>query len=181
MRVCTKCKQVLSFDNFSTYQSKSRGERRRSACKNCETNRQLLYNQNNRAKKREGYRKQKEKYLTAGGDVALRFFLNSRMSHYKKTANQLGLPYDIDVDYLIALYHQQNGKCYYLGEKLLYNHGLGKQQFNSMSLDRLTPNAGYVKDNVVFCCWFVNTAKGNLTKQEFYKFCSLVVERSKVV
>lgn len=43
-----------------------------------------------------------------------------------------------------------------------------KVEYNCMSLDKLDPDKGYMIDNVVFCCYGINTMKWNNTEEEFY-------------
>jgi hypothetical protein len=175
MKICTKCNKELELAEYSVYQSKSRGLRIRSACKLCEYARGQAYNLSHRESKRATYKKIRDRKLATGGDEALRFFFASRMSGYQRTAVQKSIAYTIVADDLVSLYHQQQGLCYYTGKQMVYNHGKGIQQADSMSLDRLNPLQGYVLENVVLCCNFVNTAKGNLTEQEFYDLCSEIL------
>lgn len=73
---------------------------------------------------------------------------------------------DLTVDYLLNLWNTQDGKCYYTGKPMLWKSaGIASE---SMSLDRLDPDKGYVQGNVVWCCLFVNVMKGHLTEQGFY-------------
>jgi hypothetical protein len=178
-KTCTKCKTELPMSEFSTYISRSRGLRRRSACKKCEYLRFTNYNSRNREKKRETGRKQREKKYLAGGDILLRYLIHGRLGGYRQTTVSQHLPkMDIDVSYLLELFRSQNGKCYYSGVDLIFGHRKGSQQPDSFSLDRKYPEKGYVKGNVVYCSNLVNTAKGNQTVEEFKDLISKLNNKS---
>jgi len=42
---------------------------------------------------------------------------------------------------------------------------------DTMSVDRMTPEKGYTKGNIVLCCHIANKAKGRMNIDEFYIFC----------
>jgi hypothetical protein len=83
----------------------------------------------------------------------------------------------INTEYLINLWTNQNGKCYYSGFKMDIPEKGKKRNIYTASLDRIDPNKGYIKGNIVWCCWFYNNAKSNLTKKEFIKMCKKLVNR----
>lgn len=51
---------------------------------------------------------------------------------------------------------------------------------DGISLDKLTPELGYVEGNVVFCAFRVNTMKGPLTEAEFYKSMRAILRRAEL-
>ena len=53
---------------------------------------------------------------------------------------------------LIDLYRSSNGKCYYTG----LEYSLTEKGPLLMTVARIDSSVGYVKENVVLCCWFVN-------------------------
>lgn len=60
--------------------------------------------------------------------------------------------------------------CHYTGQELT----LEINNFNTVSLDRIDSNKGYVLDNVVFCLTRINVMKSNMTKEEFISLCGMV-------
>jgi len=48
--------------------------------------------------------------------------------------------------------------------------------FMYTGIDRVDSNIGYVKGNVVSCCWDCNRAKGSLTVEEFFKWIKRIEE-----
>jgi hypothetical protein len=72
------------------------------------------------------------------------------------------------------LWKLQNGKCYYSGLEMHQPIKGKKRNMYSASIDRIDNKKGYIKGNVVWCCWFYNQAKSNLEIKEFIMLCSLV-------
>ncbi len=86
---------------------------------------------------------------------------------------------DFDTDYLLSLFHNQNGRCHYTGLDMLWdNYGKGKGHGSpdSMTVDRLTPAEGYVRGNIVLCTLKANMAKNDRTEDAFYAFCEQVLK-----
>ncbi len=105
----------------------------------------------------------------------VKYRIKCNMGGYRKRSRKEKVPYNITVEYLIALHHKQQGKCYYTGKDFAPVTGLTKKSSQSMTLDRLTPSLGYVVGNVVWCLDRANTAKSNLVEEEFYQFCKHVL------
>jgi hypothetical protein len=53
----------------------------------------------------------------------------------------------------------------------------GKIHHNSLSLDKLDPKLGYIKGNVVWCTYLINTMKQDMTEKEFYDFIQTILEK----
>ena len=122
--------------------------------------------------------KWRDRNLSAGGDKALIWYLKRRIGSYKKKSKELGLVCDIDANYLLEIFHKQDGKCYYTKEIMVWdNFGVGKgnQSHLTLSVDRLTPSLGYTKGNIVLCTHTSNCTKNYSTEQEFYDFCERVI------
>ena len=82
--------------------------------------------------------------------------------------------FDLDYDYLIELWNNQKGLCYYTGQLL----SLSRERKNAdgVSLDKLTPENGYIKGNVVWTTRLINLSKGNRNEIEFLEFCQTVTK-----
>ena len=65
----------------------------------------------------------------------------------------------ISLDDFIQLFLNHKGKCFYTGLDYSLN-GEGIKNPLTASVDRIDSSIGYVKDNIVFCCYFVNNTKG---------------------
>lgn len=55
----------------------------------------------------------------------------------------------------------------------------GKVYRQTMSLDKLDPDKGYIQGNVVWCSYLTNTMKQNMKEDEFYILLSSILERHK--
>lgn len=65
----------------------------------------------------------------------------------------------ISLDDFIQLFLNHKGKCFYTGLSYSLN-GEGMKNPLTVTVDRIDSSIGYTKDNIVFCCFFVNNAKG---------------------
>lgn len=107
--------------------------------------------------------------------LSIRNKISNKISRWKKeTPNS-----DITVDYLCDLYEKQEGKCYYTGELMEWN--MSKVQNNSLSLDRLDPDKGYMQGNLVFCCYKINSMKWNSNEKEFYQIMLQILKHKGVI
>ena len=53
----------------------------------------------------------------------------------------------------------------------------GYARWDGVSLDRLRPENGYTRGNVVWASYFANTSKGALSLRRFIQFCRVVARR----
>jgi hypothetical protein len=81
---------------------------------------------------------------------------------------------NIDIKFLSELYEQQNGKCFYTGLPINFDD-------SSASLERIDSNEGYIESNIVWVHKNVNIMKRDLTYDDFYNVCRLVVENKKEI
>jgi len=94
---------------------------------------------------------------------------------------------DIDFDYIMELYELQEGKCALSGIEMTLgyddNHIEEDKQYRkpfNISIDRINPERGYVKDNVVFICNIVNFFKGSYDTDTVYEVANKIVENPKL-
>lgn len=179
---CGKCLLWLDKKDFKWIADErySAGIRRTAYCNLCSKISIQKYRDLHQEKVRQQHISWRERSVSAGGDTALRWCFTRNLGSYKKRSKTEGVPFNLTADYLLNLFHSQNGKCYYTDEMLNWN-SVGKKRVdrNSMSLDRLEPKLGYTQGNVVLCFMYVNTAKGGLSENGFYEFCNKVLILSK--
>jgi hypothetical protein len=174
---CTKCKTLKPISEYSRYMSRSRGERIRSSCKVCEEARAEKYRNANRVALNSRDRRRKQKAFELGGEALLKQVLSGRTGHFRRESIEHGLPMpNINTAYLVQLYHDQDGKCYYTGQPLRFGRRLGVQQADSMSVDKKDPALGYVKDNLVLCTLESNICKGRKTVEEFKTYIKAILD-----
>ena len=179
-KICSVCKQEKPLDDYYIRRDRNKPIARCSDCNRIAT-------QKSRAKmtpeqKRKNYAASARSYIQHARNGDIRPIINHKFSGIRGTAKFKNVPFDIDIDYLVNIFKQQNGLCYYTGRKMDINSGLGtthvslKNRPYQFSLDRLIPEKGYVKGNVVWCGWLVNTCKNMFTEQQFYEFCKEVLD-----
>lgn len=82
---------------------------------------------------------------------------------------------NIDNKYLSDLWTKQGGRCYYSGLPMQFSkYGDGRSMY-SVSLDQIVAGGGYIKGNVVLCCWAVNAGKNSFPIEEYVNLCRAVV------
>lgn len=132
--------------------------REKYTCKTCEAKAAKQY----RSQNPERIAKTKNEYRDSNHGI--RWHVQDRISTWRKSSN---VPSDLTVDYLVDLYYSQQGLCYYSGAHMIIGWIDGKVQPNTLSLDKIIPEKGYVKGNVVWCTYLVNTMKQNSSEEEF--------------
>lgn len=100
----------------------------------------------------------------------------------KHRAKKQKLEYDLDHQFILNKYNQQEGKCIKTKIPFVLNNCLrseGKGPW-SASIDRIDPNKGYLKDNIQIVCLMYNLGKCMWTDKEVLEFCKKVVENQKL-
>lgn len=140
-KTCIGCLQELPLSDF--YQAKSTGVYF-SRCKKCDI--------------AENQRRSSTSYKNRASVIC-----NAARSNSKKR----NLPFTITRNDVIRQYEIQKGKCYYSGRPMSWV----VRDNNIMSIDRKNPACGYTPDNIVLCCWVVNSMKNNMPPEEFLGLC----------
>ena len=83
----------------------------------------------------------------------------------KKRAQLKNLPFDLDLEYLRLI---APDKCPVFGTEFIWGRMQGAQHRYTPSLDRIIPELGYVKGNVVFISLWANMIKADATEKELY-------------
>lgn len=113
---------------------------------------------------KEYYKKNKERILTNKKDNKLR----NTLRHLRRRSQEKGLDCDIDMKYLESILVDV---CPILGVKFSSEN---RTNDNSMTLDRIDPNKGYIKGNVQFISHKANRMKSNATPDELVKFAEYI-------
>lgn len=92
--------------------------------------------------------------------------LKRLLTSAKSTAKSRRLEVSISNEFVTALFHKQNGRCFYSGIEL--QHTVGG---HAASLDRVDPRLGYTEENTVLTCGTVNYMKGPLSAKTFFETC----------
>lgn len=161
---CTKCKRLLPSDSFRIRQD-GNCFYLEPKCRECERQDAAEY------RSRPGYYEHRKVYKRSKA-TDIKFHVQEKISSWRaKSENS-----DLDTEYLVKLYNDQNGLCYYTDTKMIVGGDRNKELNNFLSLDKLNPDQGYIKGNVVWCLYLVNTMKQNMTEQQFYLFIENIVQ-----
>jgi len=160
-KLCSLCNKELPISEFAVKSSR---------CKVCYRE----WYRKDRKNNPERYKQMTNKYRQSKGIVAR---LITRLSSYRRAAEKENVPFDLTTDFLFDLWQIQDGKCYYSDSNLIIFPTNGKVERLSASLDRLIPEKGYTQGNVVWCAYWINTAKGILSEHNFYKEIRNILDR----
>lgn len=149
--ICNICKHEKDVKDF--YKNSKR-------CKNC-------YNKaGNDYKKKHKDKIKSYRKLYNATHIKERFDLKNRLIRWKYNADKR------NIEWKISLEDLQNMPqiCYYTGIELT----LKPNNKNTISLDRLYSDKGYVKENVVFCCADINKMKREFPVEYFLYLCKKI-------
>ena len=133
IKQCTSCKKNLTLDNFLIHNRKN-WKGLRSKCKAC-----------GNLEMRINYSKNPIPQILGGA---------------KRRAKQKNIPFAIDAEYLKSIY-PKNNMCPVLNISFQvgYKSENKKNADYAPSLDRIIPEKGYVKGNLIIVCNIVNRVK----------------------
>jgi hypothetical protein len=90
----------------------------------------------------------------------------------RSRAQSKGIPFDLEFDDLMEVW-PEDGLCPVLGIPMKHNQGRGGAP-NSASIDKIIPDRGYVKGNVMWLSSRANKMKGENTIQTLERILALV-------
>lgn len=125
------------------------------------------YNKERYLKYRESFLKRRREYSQSERGRLMTLLLSAQNRSKKK-----GMPFDLDIEWLLSLYEKQNGRCILTGiefdistvpNKIRAYHPL------SPSLDRIDPKGSYTKNNTRLVCTHINIALNSFGEDAFEK------------
>lgn len=90
----------------------------------------------------------------------------------KQRARRQNIPFDIEESDIQIPTH-----CPYLGLELKPFSMLGEPRDSVMSLDKLNPEAGYVKGNIEVISWLANNMKNSASPEQLVMFAKTILDR----
>lgn len=96
----------------------------------------------------------------------------------RERARNKKMKFDLTIDYLKELYTLQGGLCKYTGFQMSIDFNIEGGLPTSISIDRIKSSKGYVRGNVVLCCFQANVMKHSLTHEELKKWCRAILYES---
>jgi len=96
----------------------------------------------------------------------------------KYRAVSKNLPFDLDYNFVVSLWVEQDGKCALTGFKFDLGPSTVKNtaKRNAPSLDRIVPDLGYVRGNVRIITYQANCAKSGYTDQDLIEMCKAIIK-----
>lgn len=152
---CSKCGDIRALSEFQYGRKGQKYEYKFSYCNEC---------------------RKKQIYLNLNKSIER--FLAYKFNRIKMRAKKINVKFNLDKKSLINLYNKQDGKCFYTGYEMKWGVDVGVSR-NSLSVDRISPNKGYTKDNIVLCCNFINTVKSDLSLDEIKRWMPPFYEKIK--
>jgi len=160
---CPHCNKYFELSNFYTSGKKPNGSvKYQSWCKDCISIKMKSYH-------KKTWGKDKLNYVNFKRTKSLRDYISYLRSKAIKRKNTC-----ISLDDLVKIYENQNGKCALTGWDMTMILGNGNVHTNA-SIDRIDSSKGYVIDNIQFVCRIVNTAKSDLSQEDFINLCKIII------
>lgn len=99
--------------------------------------------------------------------------INAVKGYYKKHCKKYNRVFDLsDTEFKNLIFQE----CYYCGNKASNDYrNLGVLKYNG--IDRVNNNLGYITSNCVSCCKICNTAKSDMSQEDFFKWIKHVNDK----
>lgn len=95
----------------------------------------------------------------------------------KNRSKKANIPFNLDEDFLVELWDQQNGKCAVSGREFDLSRPTETTVIaTAPSLDRIVPKQGYTKGNIRLVCYQVNTALNEYGLAALVELCKDILE-----
>lgn len=156
-KCCAKCKKTFEVANFSADKYSKDGLQ--SVCRKCQC------------------------VKTAVTQSKFSSFIKKILNDANQRSKKKNIQFDITKENIETLYEKQKGLCALSGTKMTYNAINDRQEGDchilnpdNISIDRIDPNQGYVKNNIQLVCAIVNRIKFEMTECELFDFCCQVIQ-----
>lgn len=174
MKTCSKCKKNKELSEFHNSQVHTDGLY--PNCKECKREYDIKYRKSAKVQeysKSKIYRDRKKEYRKWLSDTKPEKMIWTSAKYRAKVQN---VPFNITVEDIVIPEY-----CPLLNTKLErkpYGKG-GSFQPNSPSLDKIIPELGYVKDNIMVISMKANAMKYNASKEELVIFAENILKQFK--
>lgn len=174
-KICTKCGENKSLEGY--YKNRSTKDGHFNICKLCTNTVNRKYEKSDRGKhvrsktSKTYYRseqgKKRDKELKT---KSINHYLKYRLKNIRSPGRRKKRKVDIDLNYLLNLYHTQSGRCNI--SKVHMTHALF--DLKCVSIDRIDSSKGYIKGNIQLVCRAINLGKQHLPNQAMIEFINEV-------
>lgn len=164
-KICSRCKLVKTIENF--HKSNKTKDNLQAFCKLCNKN-STTYERRQAYNERRKLRRQDPEYRQREYDLGKKYRIDYRIKYLlksvKKRCTDNNLPFNLtELDINIPEF------CPVLGVKLTKEE-MNIGDWNAPSIDRIIPELGYIKENIMVISKKANTMKNNATKEQLIKF-----------
>jgi hypothetical protein len=103
-------------------------------------------------------------------DTDLIKYTRHKLYTHRSINKKYNILVDYDLEYLLSL----GTNCYYCD--ILCKFGNEKENNNpdTLTFDKKNPEIGYVKENIVVCCWFCNRMKNQTSFEDWDNFINFI-------
>jgi hypothetical protein len=157
--LCLKCGEYKNLECFNDNINKHYRQNKDSRCKDCKSIQYSRRKLQNRGKK------------------DLDRLLLERWYGVRDRAKRKGLIIDFNWEFLKELWIKQKGICVISGIQMTYIMSCGRVPTN-VSVDRIDPSIGYIRENIQLVCMTVNQMKSDLSISELLGFCSKIIKNN---
>ena len=99
-----------------------------------------------------------------------------KMARSRETLKGWGHDDNVTIDYLVGLYHGQQGVCCHTREPMTIVRGLveGAVTFDLCTMERIDNTKGYEIGNIMLACDGINRMRGNMSLSKFRALCKRI-------
>lgn len=158
---CPRCSQIKTTENF--YKNSGSKTGFASYCKPCTA-----------VMSKEYQEKYPERIKRSNAKArSLRHWSATLYQGSLSSSRKRNLTHEITQQDILDLWENQNGLCYWLGIPMSQENR-GTRVLDKVSLERIDPTVGYIKENVVLATTFANLGKSNNSPEDFSLFLKLI-------
>ena len=95
-----------------------------------------------------------------------RRFMTDMVAHAKRMCHKENKPFDLDLDFLCALWNRQSGRCALTGVELSHT----RNSLYSVRIDSIDRKLGYTKKNTQLICDGVKRMKKDMSNESVKEF-----------
>lgn len=109
----------------------------------------------------------------------LSMFQKAHRAAHRRSAKKC-LPFEITIDDIINQYVSQNGRCFYSGidMRIFKESKENLHDHYKMTLDCRNPSLGYIRQNIVWCTYCINSFKQRMETEELINICKSILEHN---
>jgi len=100
----------------------------------------------------------------------LEFYIRRKLAIQKNTNKKYNTNIDYDLNYLISL----GINCFYCNTVCEFGYNKDSNHPSTLSYDKKNSNIGYIKENIVVCCWFCNRMKNQTSYEDWMQFINFI-------